>query len=89
MALREVHFRSKTLSIYAHLRHVTTAADQCFMEHPEKKSVSYSELIDVFKYIPRKQPVLGEDYDSLAVDRESRCVVVRIPGTHLSVVSDR
>jgi hypothetical protein len=81
---REV-FRSQSLSITAYLHQIDGCAGLFFFEFPERDQVSYGELVDTMKYMPRKQPLLGEDYDSIFISRYIDHISVIIPGTHLSV----
>lgn len=78
-------FRSKSLSITAYLHQIDACAARFFSEFPDRDRVSYAELVDQMKYMPRKQPVLGEDYDALFISRDVDHISVIIPGTYLSV----
>ena len=79
-------FRSRSLSVTAYLHQIDASAALFFSEFPDRDQVSYAELVDKMKYMPRKQPVLGEDYDSLFISRNVDHISVSIPRTHLSVI---
>lgn len=85
-AYQKAAFQSKSLSITAHLHQVDSSAALFFSELPDRNEVSYAELVDQRKYIPRKQPVLGEDYNSLIINRDIDHISVIIPHTHLRVM---
>ncbi len=73
---RDVRQRSRTHAVYGALRNIAAAADQCFLENPEKDLVTYKELVEDYGYFRKLPAVMGEDYDDIVIHRSSRVIAV-------------
>jgi hypothetical protein len=68
--------KRSTWAVYGALRNISAAADQCFLDHPEKDLVTYKELVVVYQYFRNIPPAMGEDYDDIVIHRSSRLIAV-------------
>lgn len=87
-AVQREKYRSISLSITAHLHSLDGAAQMYFEKHKDQDQVSYAQLVDQEKYMHRRTPSLGEDYDSIFISRNHDFIGVQIPRTYFYVMRE-